>query len=95
MLYFPKGSGGNLMKRAQIQLEEEMYDSLRHRAFKEKKSIAGVIREIIKKEITPSDRSHRSTIKDFTFVGIGRSRQGLFKPVSERHDEALEEAFQK
>ncbi len=83
------------MKRAQIQLEEEMYDLLRGRAFKEKKSIAGVIREIIKKEITPSDRSHPSTMKDFTFIGIGRSRQGLFKPVSERHDEALEEAFQK
>jgi hypothetical protein len=83
------------MKRAQIQLEEEMYDSLRGRAFKEKKSIAGVIREIIKNEITPSDRSHPSTIKDFTFIGKGRSRQGLFKPVSERHDEALEEAFQK
>jgi len=33
------------MKRAQIQLDEEVYELLRHRAFKEKKSIAGVIRE--------------------------------------------------
>jgi hypothetical protein len=83
------------MRRAQIQLEEETYDALRHKAFKEKKSIAGVIREIIRKEITPSGQSHHKTVKDFNFIGIGRSRQGLSKPVSERHDEALEEAFQK
>lgn len=44
------------MKRAQIQLEEEVYEFLRNRAFKEKKSIAGVIREIVKKDITQSDR---------------------------------------
>ena len=31
----------------------------------------------------------------FAFIGTGRSKQGLLKPVSERHDEALEEAFQK
>jgi hypothetical protein len=83
------------MRRAQIQLEEKMYDMLRHRAFKEKKSIAGVIREIVKRELTPSGQSHPSSVKDFTFIGIGRSRQGLFKPVSERHDEVLEEVFQK
>jgi hypothetical protein len=32
-------------------------------------------------------------MKDFTFIGAGRSRQGPLSPVSERHDEALEEAF--
>ena len=83
------------MKRAQVQIQEKMYDLLRRRAFKEKKSIAGVIREIIEREITPSKRVGPSTIKDFTFIRVGRSRQGLLKPVSERHDEALEEAFQK
>ena len=83
------------MKRAQVQIQEKMYDLLRRKAFKEKKSIAGVIREIIERDITPSKRVGPSTIKDFTFIGVGRSRQGLLKPVSERHDEALEEAFQK
>jgi len=35
------------------------------------------------------------SVKDFEFVGTARSKQGSLKPVSERHDEALEEAFQK
>jgi hypothetical protein len=85
-----------IMKRAQIQLEEEVYELLRHRAFKEKKSIAGVIREIVDRDIFQSDDRHRSSsAKDFTFIGKGRSKQGSLKPVSERHDEALMEAFQK
>ncbi len=83
------------MKRTQIQIEEEVYEQLRHRAFKEKKSIAGVIREIVKKDVSKSDHQRVSSVKDFTFVGAGRSKQGSLKPVSERHDEALEEAFQK
>ena len=83
------------MKRAQIQIDEEVYELLRNRAFKEKKSIAGVIREIVKKDISQSDRHRSSSIKDFTFIGVGRSRQGALKPVSERHDQALKEAFQK
>ena len=83
------------MKRAQIQLEEELFDLLRRRAFQEKRSIAGVIRDIIRKEITPSNRSRSSSMKDFKFIAAGRSRQGPLKSVSERHDEALVEAFQK
>ena len=83
------------MKRAQVQIDEEIYELLRHWAFKEKKSIAGVIREIVKKDISQSDRHRSSSVKNFKFVGSGRSKQGTLKPVSERHDEALEEAFQK
>jgi hypothetical protein len=77
------------MKRIQIQLDEEVYNLLRRRAFQERRSIAGVIREIIKKEITPSDRSRSLSIKDFRFVAAGQSKHGTLKPVSERHDEAL------
>jgi hypothetical protein len=83
------------MKRAQIQIDEEVYELLRSRAFKEKKSIAGVIREIVKKDISPSGRQRSSSVKDFTFIGVGRSKQGPLKPVSERHDEALREVFNK
>ncbi len=83
------------MKRAQIQLDEEVYELLRHRAFKEKKSIAGVIREIVKRDISQSDRHRSFSIKDFAFVAAGRSKHGPLKPLSERHDEALEEAFRK
>jgi predicted CopG family antitoxin len=84
-----------IMKRAQIQIEEEVYELLRHRAFREKKSIAGVIREIVKKDVSKSDRQRNSSVKDFSFIGASRSKQGSLKPVSERHDEALEEVFQK
>jgi plasmid stability protein len=83
------------MKRTQIQLDEEVYELLRRRAFQEKRSIAGVIREIIRKGIIPSDRSRSSSIKDFKFIASGKSRQGTLKPVSERHDKALKEVFQK
>ena len=83
------------MKRAQVQIDEEVYELLRHRAFKEKKSIAGIIREIVKKDISQSDRRRSSSVKNFKFIGVGRSKQGSLKPVSERHDEALEEASQK
>ncbi len=83
------------MKRTQIQLDEEVYELLRHRAFKEKKSIAGVIREIVKGDITQSDYHPSSSVKDFAFVGAGRSKQGRLRPVSERHDKALEEALEK
>jgi predicted CopG family antitoxin len=83
------------MKRTQIQLDEEVYEVLRRRAFREKKSIAGVIREIIRKEIISSDRSRFSSIKDFKFIASGQSKQGTLKPVSERHDEALKEVSQK
>jgi hypothetical protein len=83
------------MKRTQIQLDEQDYDVLRRKAFMEKKSIAGLIREIVKKEITDAGQRRPASIKDFSFVAAGKSRQGRLRPVSVRHDEALEEAFQK
>ena len=83
------------MKRAQIQLEESVYDQLRRRAFHEKKSIASVIREIIGKEVVPSDRARSLSMKKFKFISVGRSRQGALQPVSERHDEALAEVFER
>ena len=83
------------MKRAQIQLEEEAFEALRQRAFREKKSISGIIRELIHKELNTPIRQKSASIKDFRFIGAGKSLQGPLKPVSERHDQALEEAFRK
>lgn len=83
------------MRRAQIQFQEEVYEILRHRAFLEKKSIAKVIREIVEKDIFQTNHHPSFSIKDFSFIGAGRTKQGLLEPVSERHDEALREAFQK
>jgi hypothetical protein len=75
------------MKRAQIQLEEETFEVLRQRAFQEKKSISGVIRELIHKGITLSAQEKPLSIKDFRFIGAGKSLQKSLKPVSERHDQ--------
>ncbi len=83
------------MKRAQMQLEESVYDQLRQRAFREKKSIASVIREIIGKEMVSSGRGRARSIKDFRFIAAGRSRQRVMRPVSEQHDEALTEGFKR
>ena len=83
------------MKRAQIQLEEETFEVLRQRAFQEKKSIAGLIRELIDKEMAIQAQHKPLSLKDFRFIAAGKSLQGSLKPVSERHDQALEEAFRK
>ena len=69
------------MKRAQIQLGEDMYDQLQSiRAFKEKKSISGLIREIVGRGIILPHGSRHLSIKDFKFIAVGRSRQGTLKP---------------
>jgi len=81
------------MKRAQIQLEDTMYDQLRRRAFHERKSISRLIREILRKETYAPHQKGPPPVEDFKFIGAGRSNQGHLEPVSERHDEALEEAF--
>ena len=53
------------MKRAQIQLEEKTFEVLRQRAFQEKKSIAGVIRELINKEMTLTPQAKTVVVKRF------------------------------
>jgi metal-responsive CopG/Arc/MetJ family transcriptional regulator len=83
------------MKRVSIVLDNDLYEILRDQASREKKSIAGMIREIVRKDILQSDRHRSSSVKNLTFISIGRSNQAPLKPVSERHDEALEEVFQK
>lgn len=76
------------MRRIPIQLDEATYAALRRRAFEEGKSIAAFVRESIA-EVLGTARSRTPTLRDFPFVGIGRSRQGKLTPVSKRHDEAL------
>ncbi len=83
------------MKRAQIQLEEDLFETLRSRAFREKRSIAAVIRDILKKDTASARYPTPASIQNFRFVAAGRSRQGALKPVSEKHDEALAVAFKK
>ena len=79
------------MKRTQIQLDEATYHLARQRAFDEGVSLASVIREAVSQYLAPGP-ARTPTIEDLGFMGIGRSDQTGLSPVSERHDEALEEA---
>ena len=82
------------MKRTQLQLDESTYQALRERAYKEGRSISAVAREILTGALGPRPAKRRLGEKDFRFVAAGASQQGALAPVSERHDEALVEAFE-
>ncbi len=79
------------MRRTQIQLDEQTYQLVRRRAYEQGKSLSAVVRETLAEAFGQAP-ARRLALKDFTSVGIGRSRQGALAPVSERHDEALVEA---
>ena len=72
------------MKRLQVQLDDELYRRLKEEAHMRGTSMASLIREALKKSLGMRKRR----LKDFSFIGAGE-----LSPVSERHDEALEEAF--
>jgi len=79
------------MRRTQIQLDEKTWETLRERAFRERRSVAQVVREMLlahfREAVTPRG------ISSFAFIGSGVSRGSGRGRVSERHDEALAEAF--
>ena len=79
------------MKRTQVQLDEAIYEHLRHQAFERGVSMSALLREVLREHLGTSPSPRR--LKDFRFIGSGRSEQGDRAPVSERHDEALDEAY--
>ncbi len=81
------------MKRTEIQLDEQAYGALRRRAFEKECSISSIVRELLAHSLGTDKAKQRPTIKDLTFIGAGLSHQDRLSPVSERHDEALEEAL--
>ncbi len=81
------------MKRTQIQLDEETYEALRRRAFERGCSISSVVRDLLGQSLRARKAKRKLTIKDFSFIAAGHSRQGRLSPVSRRHDEALTEAL--
>jgi plasmid stability protein len=83
------------MKRTQIQLDDGTYQRLRQRAYEQGCSMSAVVRDVLAEALgTPRTRRPKS-IRDFTFVGSGATRQGRLSPVSDRHDEALAELLAK
>jgi len=83
------------VKRTQIQLDERTFEALRRRAFEKGCSIASLVRELLAQSLATGKPKQRLSIKDFTFIGAGRSRQDRLSPVSGRHDEALTDALMK
>jgi hypothetical protein len=81
------------VKRTQIQLDERTYEVLRRRAFDRGCSIASYVREALAYSLGTAPADRKRTVKDFRFIGSGRSRDGKLAPVSERHDEALAETL--
>ena len=92
------------MRSAHIRLDEATYALARQRASAEGISFAAFVRKAVERQLAPENRQGKKqypepgyakpvTIEDLTFIGMGRSEQGELSPVSERHDEVLEEAF--
>jgi predicted CopG family antitoxin len=79
-----------LVRRTQLQLDDDIYELLRQEAFNEGVSISELVRRIIRRHIEAGDRIAQA--ESLSFVSIGESVQGDLAPVSERHDEALWDA---
>jgi hypothetical protein len=81
------------MKRTQVQLEEELYSTLRERAFQGHTSVASVIRTMLRERTQPGIVCHtpKKTLKSFSFIGAGASRGKGSGTISRRHDEVLGE----
>lgn len=80
------------MRRTQILLDEETYERVRRESFEKGESMAAFIRDLLKEKFAtkPKQKPRYKSIKDFTFIGIGRS--GL-KDLSEKHDDYLAEDY--
>jgi plasmid stability protein len=84
------------MKRTLIQFDEETYRRLRERAFRQERSISAVVREMVGMGLENDGRRERPTrVGQLLSVRAGRSKQGPLSPVSENHDDALADAFEK
>ena len=79
------------MRRTQVQLDENTYEELRRQAHERGISMSALLRELLRERLGARHPARR--LEDFTFIGSGRSKQGALAPVSERHDEALAEAY--
>lgn len=81
------------MKRTQIQIDEETHAALRRAAYEQGCSLSSLVRENLSKTYRRGRKGVPPQRTKFSFVGTARSRGGKRVPVSERHDEALEEAL--
>ena len=80
------------MIRTQIQLNETTHRLLKNRAHSENRSMSALVRDAVNQYLqTPPRR--KLTLKDFKFIGSGRSDSNGPRPLSTRHDDALAEIY--
>lgn len=79
-----------------MQFDDDTHRKLRQRAFREERSISALVRELVAQGLEGGvARERRTRVGQFLSVRAGRSKQGRLSPVSEKHDEALADAFKK
>ena len=83
------------MKRALVQFDQDTYRRLRQQAFRQHRSIASLVREIVAKGLDESSGGMPTHASEFLSVRAGRSKQSRRSAVSEKHDAALAAAFKK
>lgn len=82
------------MRRTLVQFDEETYQRLRRRAFRQQRSISSLVRELVARGVDhPLLHDRPTRVSQFSSVGAGRSKRGSLSPVSEKHDEALASTF--
>ena len=79
-----------MLVRTQLQLDDDLYESLRLRAYRERKSMSTVARELLRGALLPPEAPARGEEPGFSFVGPGSSGRS---DISERHDDYLAEDF--
>ena len=84
------------MRRTLVQFDEDTYLKLRHKAFRQERSISSLVREMVVQALGGGTKRPKPTrVSQFLSVGAGRSKPGRLSPISERHDEVLATVFDK
>jgi plasmid stability protein len=81
------------MKRTLVQFDEDTYNTLRRRAFREERSVSSLVREMVDQGLKTATAERPSRVGQFSSVAAGRSKKTSSTPVSEAHDEAVAAAF--
>ena len=80
------------MVRTQIRLNETTHRLLKNRAHSENRSMSALVRDAVNQYLQNPPR-RKLNLKDFTFIGSGRSDSNGPRPLSTRHDDALAEIY--
>ena len=83
------------MRRTLVQFDEQTYQKLRQRAFRQARSLSSLVRELVARGLDGGAARKRGRPGRLLSVAAGRSRPGRGSAVSETHDEALAGAFEK